>query len=77
MTVSHEATNGCGVDALHDLAQAPEWLALNDLRAGNVIEVLRKWRCSETPMSLIRRERRLVPQRTKVVPGFLCKAAKL
>ncbi len=61
----------------HGLVRAPEWLALDDLRAGLVIEVLRDWRSAEMQMSIVRRERRFVPERIKVVVDFLGEAAKL
>lgn len=61
----------------HGFVRAPEWLALDDLREGRVIEVLREWRCGEMRLSLVRRERHLAPERIKVVADFLCEAAKL
>ena len=60
----------------HGLVQAPEWLALDHLRDGRVVEVLRGWRYGEMRLSLVRRERRLAPERIKVVADFLCEAAK-
>lgn len=65
------AGNGYGI------VWAPEWLALDDLRSGRVVEVLKAWRSSEMLMSVVRRERRLTPQRIRVVIDFLCKAANL
>lgn len=65
------ACNGYGI------VWAPEWLALDDLRSGRVVEVLKAWRSSEMLMSVVRRERRLTPQRIRVVIDFLCKAANL
>ena len=65
------ACHGCGI------VWAPEWLALDDLRGGRVVEVLRAWRSSKVLMSVIRRERRLAPQRVKLVIDFLCEAAKI
>jgi len=65
------ACNGYGI------VWAPEWLALEDVRSGRVVEVLKGWRSSEMLMSVVRRERRLTPQRIRVVIDFLCEAAKL
>ena len=45
----------------HGIVWAPEWLALDDLKGGRVVEVLRAWRSGEMRMSLVRRERRLTP----------------
>ena len=64
------ACNGYGI------VWAPEWLALADIRSGRVVEVLRDWRSGKMPMSVIRRERRLTPQRVRVVIDFLREAAK-
>lgn len=61
----------------HGIVWAPEWLALDDLRGGRVVEVLRAWRSGEMRMSLVRRERRLTPRRIQVVASFLCEAARL
>ena len=65
------ACNGYGI------VLAPEWLALGDVRRGRVVEVLREWRSGEMVMSVVRRDRRHTPQRTRVVIDFLCEAAKL
>jgi len=65
------ACNGYGI------VWAPEWLALGDVRSGRVVEVLKEWRSSTMLMSVVRRERRLTPQRIRVVIDFLCEAAKL
>ena len=64
------ACNGYGI------VWAPEWLALDDLRRGRVVEVLNAWRSGEMLMSIIRREHRLTPQRIRLVIDFLCEAAK-
>ncbi len=61
----------------YGIVWAPEWLALGDVRSGRVVEVLKEWRSSEMRMSVVRRERRLTPQRIRVVIDFLCGAAKL
>ena len=61
----------------HGIVWAPEWLALGDVRSGRVVEVLKKWRSSEMLMSVVRRERRPMPQRIRVVIDFLCEATKL
>ena len=84
--VRHEASfrivfdDGC---AAYDMAcggygivWAPEWLALAVLRSGRMREVLKKWRSRRTPISIVRRERRLTPQRVRVVIDFLCDASK-
>ncbi len=65
------ACNGYGI------VWAPEWLALGDVSSGRVVEVLKEWRSSTMLMSVVRRERRLTPQRIRVVIDFLCEAAKL
>ena len=61
----------------HGIVWAPQWLALDDLGRGNMVEVLAAWRSDEMRMSLVRRERRLTPRRVAVVAGFLCEAARL
>ena len=71
VTAYDMARNGQGI------VVAPEWLALDDLRQGRVVEVLRDWRSTKMLMSIVRRERRLTPQRTKVVVDFFCEEAKL
>jgi DNA-binding transcriptional LysR family regulator len=50
---------------------APAWLGVDDLRNGNVVEVLRDWRIAEAPLSAVRLERRLIPARTQAVLDFL------
>ncbi len=65
------ACNGYGI------VWAPEWLALGDVRRGRVVEVLKEWRSGEMLMSIVRRDRRLTPQRIRVVIDFFCEAAKL
>ena len=55
----------------HGIVWAPEWLARDDLRSGRVVEVLREWRSDAEPMLVVRRDRRLTPQRTRVVINFL------
>ncbi len=61
----------------YGIVWAPEWLAIGDVRRGRVVEVLREWRSSEMPMSIVRRDRRHTPQRIRAVIDFLCEAAKL
>ncbi len=61
----------------HGIVWAPEWLALSDVRSGRVVEVLQDWRSGEMLMSVLRRERRLTPQRVRMVIAFLCEAARL
>lgn len=61
----------------HGLVWAPEWLALDDLHSGRVVEVLREWRSREMRLSLVRGEQRLAPERTRVVANVLFEAAKL
>lgn len=53
------------------IAWAPRWLAAEDLRTGAVVEVLREWRGPATPMAIVRRERRLLPDRVRAVIDFL------
>ncbi len=72
--------DGC---AAYDLAcsgygivWAPEWLALAGLRSGRVREVLKGWRCRETPILIVRRDRRLTPQRVRTVIDFLLDASR-
>ena len=60
----------------YGIVWAPEWLALDDVRRGRVVEVLGKWRSGEMLMSVVRRERRLTPHRVRVVIDFLGEAAK-
>ncbi len=60
----------------YGIVWAPEWLALDDVRRGRVVEVLGKWRSGEMLMSVLRRERRLTPHRVRVVIDFLGEAAK-
>ena len=61
----------------YGIVWAPEWLALDDVRRGRVVEVLREWRSGEMLMSVMRRERRLTPHRVRVVIDLLGEAAKL
>lgn len=61
----------------YGIVWAPEWLALDDLRNGRVVEVLRPWRSGETCLSIVCRKRRLTPRRIRVVIDFLREAATL
>jgi len=53
------------------LAWAPSWLAAEALSSGYVVEVLKEWREVETTMSILRRDRRLMPSRVAKVVAFL------
>ena len=53
------------------IAWAPRWLAADALSSGVAVEVLRAWRGAETPMSILHRDRSLVPDRVQAVIGFL------
>ena len=53
------------------IAWAPRWLAAAALDAGTAVEVLRGWRSLETPMSIVRRDRRLVLDRVRAVIDLL------
>ncbi len=57
------------------ISWAPTWLGLDDLRDGNVVEIMPDWRVEETPLSAIRLSQRLTPPRTAAVLEFLAKAA--
>lgn len=61
----------CAVLAGVGIAWAPRWLAANSLCSGAVVEALRPWRGANTPMSILRRDRSLVPDRVQAVIGFL------
>lgn len=54
---------------------APLWLATEALRQGRVTEVLRKWRDAPVSMSILRRDRRLTPQRVSMLQSFLLEHA--
>ncbi|MCB8877885.1 LysR family transcriptional regulator [Acidisoma silvae] len=56
------------------IAWAPYWLAAEDLRSGQAVEVLRDFRVETTAMSMLRRERQ-VPRRTGAAIAFLRKNA--
>ncbi len=53
------------------IAWAPSWLAAEALRGGDMVEVLGDWREGETVMSILRRDRRLIPSRVAVIVAFL------
>jgi DNA-binding transcriptional LysR family regulator len=57
------------------IACAPLWLAADDLRAGRVVELLRDWRDIEMTVSLLRRDRRLAPERVDSVMEYLRRQA--
>ena len=59
------AVHGAGI------ASVPLWLAADDLRAGRVVELMRDWRDAETTMYLLRRDRRLAPERVDTVINYL------
>lgn len=61
----------------HGVVWAPEWLAINDLRSGRMIEVLASWRSSEMLLSIARPVHRLMPERVRAVINFLRDAANL
>jgi DNA-binding transcriptional LysR family regulator len=58
-------TRGAGIGS------APLWLAADDLRAGRAIEVLRDWRDADETMTVLRRDRRLTPNRVNLVIAHL------
>ncbi len=49
------------------LTWAPDWLGLDDLRRGRIVEVMRAARVAAVPLSTIRLDRRLAPQRIEIV----------
>lgn len=53
------------------VAWAPYWLAADALRSGEAVEVLGEWRGEETQLSIVRRDRRLLPKRVEAVIQFL------
>lgn len=53
------------------LTWAPNWLGLEDLRAGRVVEVMRDWRVPHFTLSAIRLNRKQTPARTRAVLDFL------
>ena len=61
----------------HGVVLAPEWLAVDDLAKGRIVEVLRTWRADEVLISVVRRQRRLTPQRVTIVTNFLRRSAAL
>ena len=54
---------------------APAWLGMDDLRSGRVVEVLKAWRTTETPLSIVRLDRKLTPKRIKIVIEHLAAAS--
>jgi DNA-binding transcriptional LysR family regulator len=63
--VMRAATLGFGI------AWVPSWLAAADLARGSVAEVLRDWRGLRSPMSIVRRDSRHTPGRTKALIAHL------
>lgn len=55
---------------------APDWLAAQALESGEVVRILQDWETLTSPLSLIRRDRRLTPKRISIVIQWL-KAALL
>ena len=53
------------------IVSAPLWLAADDLRAGRAIEILRDWRYEDGTMTLLRRDRKLTPDRVNLVIAHL------
>jgi DNA-binding transcriptional LysR family regulator len=53
------------------IVMAPLWLAAEALQSGAMVEVLRDWRCEQTQVSIVRRDRRHAPRRVEAVIGFL------
>ena len=53
------------------IARAPLFLAAEALRAGTVVELLRPWRDAAMPVSIVRRDTRLVPPRVEQLIAFL------
>jgi DNA-binding transcriptional LysR family regulator len=47
------------------LAWVPAWIGLGPLRDGLVVELLREWRVTETPIHAVRLERRHTPSRIR------------
>lgn len=58
------------------LAWVPAWIGLRPLREKKVVELLRDWRVTETPIHAVRLERRHTPQRTRSVLDSLQVAAR-
>lgn len=53
------------------IACAPLFLAAASLRAGSAVELLATWRDTATPVTILRRERRLTPPRVEQFIAFL------
>ena len=53
------------------IASAPLWLAAGDLRAGRAVELMHGWRHGDVPMSFVRRDRRLTPERVNTLISYL------
>ncbi len=59
----------------HGIVWAPQYLALNDVRCGRMVEVLAAWRSASMTVSIVRRERRLTPLRIRTVIDHLLQNA--
>ena len=53
------------------IAWAPRWLAAGALASGEATEVLQDWRGPPSVMSILRRDRKLMPRRVQTVAAFL------
>jgi DNA-binding transcriptional LysR family regulator len=53
------------------LIAAPLWLVAGALEAGQLVELLSDWRAADVPISFLRRERHLVPERVDKLIAFL------
>ena len=49
---------------------APDWLGLDDLRSGHVVEILSDWRLPKVPLSAVRLDRKHTPQRTREIMAY-------
>ena len=57
------------------LGWSPDWLGLDALRAGRVVEIMPQTRMPEVALSVIRLDRRLTPSRIETVLDYLERAA--
>lgn len=51
------------------------YLGFEDVRSGRVLEILREWRIPAVPLSIVRLDRRYVPERAKIVMNFIIELA--
>jgi len=53
------------------IGYGPAWMGVQDWQNGTVVETLRDWRSAESPLHLVRLDKRMTPKRVQAVQKFI------